>query len=400
MRVCPFCNQAKDVTQYATKNTTKCRSCKHKADWAKKKARKAAKPLHVPTVEEFEITVEEPPKTPVEEALHHYAEGQAKRDLRREHSALITENQRLNSFIQEMVEAQRPPDLLIYQKPLEERHDAVACAIASDWHVEEEVIKATVHNLNEFNLGIAEERARWFFVNLLRLAESQARDCTIRQLILWALGDFFSGWIHKELMASTLLPPGKAARFWVGLFISGIKYLLRESKFDIVIEALPGNHGRMTDQVFFSDPTGTSLETIAYHLIAAAFQDEPRVTVNVADQAMIYREFFEGFRVRAIHGYELKYGGGVGGITIPVNKAIAQWDKAVRADLTIFGHLHQFFDGGRFLGNGSLIGYNTYAQAIKAEYEEARQAFFTIHARHGGLKSVVAPIWLDNAHKK
>jgi hypothetical protein len=87
---------------------------------------------------------------------------------------------------------------------------------------------------------------------------------------------------------------------------------------------------------------------------------------------------------------------GWAGITIPLNKAIAQWDKAVRADLTLFGHFHQLINGGNFLGNGSLIGYNTFAQAIKASYEEARQMFFLVHARGGGELSVTAPIWLDS----
>jgi hypothetical protein len=50
--------------------------------------------------------------------------------------------------------------------------------------------------------------------------------------------------------------------------------------------------------------------------------------------------------------------------------------------------------------NGSLIGYNTYAQAIKAAFEEAQQQFFLIHARGGGQKSGVFPIWLDDKHQQ
>jgi hypothetical protein len=96
----------------------------------------------------------------------------------------------------------------------------------------------------------------------------------------------------------------------------------------------------------------------------------------------------------------VNYGGGVGGLTIPLNKAIAQWDRAMKADLTLVHHFHQRFDGGHFLVNGSLIGYNTYAQAIKAAFEEAQQQFFLIHARGGGQKSGVFPIWLDDKHQQ
>jgi hypothetical protein len=62
--------------------------------------------------------------------------------------------------------------------------------------------------------------------------------------------------------------------------------------------------------------------------------------------------------VRFHHGHSIRYAGGVGGIYIPTNKAIAQWNKGRHADLDVFGHFHQLRDGGNFICNGSLIGYN------------------------------------------
>jgi len=54
--------------------------------------------------------------------------------------------------------------------------------------------------------------------------------------------------------------------------------------------------------------------------------------------------------------------------------------------------LHQFKDGGNFICNGSLIGYNAFALSIKADYEKPKQAFFLVDKKRG--KSIVAPIWL------
>lgn len=339
-----------------------------------------------------------PPEAEVDhlKAAHEYvAKVKAGRDIKAEVRALAEENLRLQTQIAEMLAAQKAPDVLVYEKPKHERSDATACAIASDWHIEEPVIKEAVHGLNEYNLDIAKFRAEQFFKRTLRLTEIFARESDIKTIYLAVLGDNFSGWIHEELVANNLLAPGDAARFWKSLFISGIQYLLDNSSFNILCDMLPGNHGRMTRQMHFSDPTGTSLETFAYHAIAGKFDGNPRVELAVSDHAMRYRRFYEKFNMRLIHGYEIKYGGGVGGITIPVNKAIAQWDIAVRADLTLFGHFHQLIDGGNFIGNGSLIGYNTFAQAIKAKFEQPRQAFFLIDARNGGEKSITAPIWLD-----
>jgi hypothetical protein len=446
LKHCKKCDKTKPLSEFH-RNTgnadglqTSCKICQGEAqrrNRARNRSRNAtasASPAPPPVPEEFEIVVEEPalealrcaplddepttaddrkaiaeakadsssppsPADPLASAYQAVAEQTAKRDLKREHGALVEENTRLKAELDEVRRANRPPEVIVYRQPAWERSDAVSCAIASDWHVDEPVEGEAVHGLNEYSLEIARARSEHFFKNWLRLTDILARESKITTMFLAALGDTFSGWIHEELLATTQLAPGDAARFVKGLFISGIEYILRESSYTIEGVMIPGNHGRMTHKVHLGDPTGTSLETVMYEGIADRFHGNPRVRLEVSDHAMRYRRFFERFNLRLIHGYEVKYGGGIGGITIPIRKALAQWNSAVRADLTVMGHFHQFLDGGDFLVNGSLIGYNAFAQAIKASYEEARQAFFLIDARKGGQKSIVAPIWLDDAHK-
>lgn len=356
-------------------------------------------PAHKTTTDplDFEVHVEVPPLMAAQKA---YEDAKASRDLKAEHKALFEETTRQRAVIEQLTRMQSAPEILVYRQPPWERSDAIACAIASDWHVEEPVDPEAVHHLNAYNLDIAKARAEKFFTNWLRLTDIMAKDAKITTMFLAALGDFFSGWIHEELLASSLLAPGDAANFVKSLLVSGIDFLLKESSYSLEGEMIPGNHGRMTGKMHFSDPTGTSLETFMYSAIADRYRDNPRVKLSVSGHAMRYRRFYETFNVRLIHGYEVKYGGGIGGITIPIRKALAQWNNPIRANLTLMGHFHQLFDGGDFMVNGSLIGYNTFAQAIKANYEEAQQAFFLISARNGGQKSVVAPIWLDSSHKQ
>lgn len=326
-------------------------------------------------------------------------EAEEKRQAKVQQEALLEENKQLKKERVELFKMSKSPRLLVYKKAAWERFDAIACALASDWHVEEEVQKADVHGFNEYNLDVAKQRSEHFFKNLLKLTDIMARDTKITTIWLGLLGDFFSGFIHDELVANNLMSPGDAAQFTKQLLFSGIDFLLKNSSYNIIGDAIPGNHGRMTKFVWFGDPTGTSLETFMYRSIVDRYHNNKRVSINVSDHAMVYRRFFERFTMRLIHGYEVKYNGGVGGLTIPLNKAIAQWDTMIRADLTALGHFHQQFDGGNFIVNGSMIGYNTFAQAIKAKYEEPKQAFWLVHARHGGQKSITAPIWLDASHK-
>lgn len=392
MKTCKKCGRALPETEFGVTSIrgkvhqrNVCRGCDNER---RRKKPAAIEPDPTP-----------PSANPLADAYQAHEADRYKRDLSKEHKALLEENTALRAQLSEAARLNRPLEIIVYDKAKEERADAIACAVGSDWHVEEPVEAASVHNLNAYNLEIAKSRAEHFFKNLLRLTDIAARDSKVTTIWLGLLGDFFSGWIHEELIANALLAPGDAALFVKALLCSGIDFLLRESSYIIEGDCLPGNHGRMTKQMHFGNPTGTSLETVMYHHVADRYAGNPRVRLNVSSQAMVYRSFFESFSMRLIHGYEVKYGGGVGGLTIPLNKAIAQWDIAKRADLTVFGHFHQLIQGPRICGNGSMIGYNLFAQAIKASYEEAQQAFFLVSARKGGQRSLTAPIWLDTEKK-
>ena len=271
---------------------------------------------------------------------------------------------------------------------------AVACMVASDWHVEEPVEKEKVHGINENNLAVAKQRARNFFRNGLRLTNIYSASSEITTIYLMILGDTFSNWIHDELVETNLLSPTEAANFVLELLNDGITFLLDNSAYNLIIDCIPGNHGRMTKKKRVHNAIETSLETFMYQQLARSFTSEKRVEFRVAGSKMLYRKFFD-FNIRLIHGDDISYGGGIGGITIPIRKKLAAWDKAIKADLTVMGHFHQFIWGGDFIVNGSLIGYNQFAESIGASPEEARQAFFIIHERKGGQVTSVSPIWLD-----
>jgi len=148
----------------------------------------------------------------------------------------------------------------------------------------------------------------------------------------------------------------------------------------------------MTQQQRIATEEGNSLERVMYHHLAVLFRNEPRLKWVISQGYHSYVTVLNTV-IRFHHGHAIRYGGGVGGITIPVNKAIAQWNKSKVAGLDVFGHYHQFFDGGNFITNGSLIGYNTYALSIKASFEKPKQALLLIDRDRG--KTCVWPILFD-----
>lgn len=260
--------------------------------------------------------------------------------------------------------------------------EGTAVLVASDWHVEEHV-GIEVGGLNEYSLAVAQNRATTFFQAGLRLIRLLQQDITIHTVVLALLGDFITGNIHGEENAEkNQLPPTEATVFAMNLIIGGIDFLLEHSDLVLLIPCHSGNHARTTHTTRFSTENGHSLEYLMYLHLRAHYRHEPRVHFLIAEGMHSYLDIYDT-TIRFHHGHAVKYGGGVGGIYIPVNKAISQWNKARRADLDVFGHFHQMRDGGNFICNGSLIGYNAFAQSIKADYEQPKQTLFLIDKRRG-----------------
>lgn len=337
------------------------------------------------------------PLPPLEAAEKRYEVSRTTRTLKREHSALFEENQKLKQILAEVRVMERPSDGLLIETPPEpEKGEAVPFILFSDWHVEEEVSLSQMHGVNEYSLDIARDRATKAFTNSLRLMSLFSEESLIRRAVCQLGGDFFSGSIHPELMEINQLRPGDAAHFAKSLLSSGIRYWLENSDLDFHFVCVGGNHGRMTEKTRISTGSGNSLEVFMYRFLAAEFQDEPRVKFTIADGNLLYTRIFPNFVLRSIHGDQVKYGGGVGGLTIPLNKWIYRQDASVKAQLTAMGHFHQQLDGGSWLVNGSIIGPSPYSQWFGFSPEKPQQTFALIHARDGGTKSVVAPIWVTD----
>ena len=247
---CPTCAQTKAVDDFSKDRSrpdgreSTCRACRSRRRGGVEGTEKA---------------------DPLAEAERREAERRQKSDLRSEHAALLEKNARLEQQLRMTARMNESPREVPIQRAVQTKGEAVACMIASDWHLEEPVEASKVHGINEYDLAIAERRAAAFFANGLRLTEIMAREVQIETLFLGLLGDFISGHIHDELRETNELAPGEAAHFALNVIGSGIEFLLRESKFKLEIDAIPGNHGRMTLKPRIQNATETSLETFMYH---------------------------------------------------------------------------------------------------------------------------------------
>lgn len=272
------------------------------------------------------------------------------------------------------------------------KSEATAIMVASDWHIEEVIRPGTVNGLNKYNPVIAKQRAERFFRNGLSLVQMCQKDVEINKIVFPILGDMISSNIHDELKENNSMLPLDAVMYVQNLLATGIQFLLNNFKGEIIIPCHSGNHGRITHKIHHSTENGNSLEFYMFNNLSNHFRDEKRVKFLISTGYHSYVKIYN-YTIRFHHGHKMRYGGGVGGLYIPVNKAIAQWNRLKTVNLDVFGHFHQFRDGGNFISNGSLVGYNPYALSIKADYEPPRQAYFLVDKKRG--KTIVCPILLN-----
>ncbi len=280
------------------------------------------------------------------------------------------------------------------------RNQATAIVVLSDWHVEETVGQevGAAGQWNRYNLDVADARITELAERFATLVEHERQLVKVDRLVIAALGDFISGHIHEELLESTSLAPHAAMR-WAAARLRGIIDLAADMAREVVVVTQPGNHGRSNHgKPRASTEHDHSFEQNQY-IILASEERRKNVRWQVGESYLGFLDL-EGFVVRYHHGHAIRYGGGVGGITIPVNKAIAQWNRSQPAHLDLFGHWHQFgWLRGRYVSNGSLIGMNAYAIRIKAEFEPPCQSFVVVdHGRREVTKAL--PIFADRDLEK
>jgi hypothetical protein len=330
-----------------------------------------------------------------QETLHKIeaqTEKRAAGKLRKETEALKEQLDMTNQQIGILLNAQNHLDDTVPRIKAMKRvaSQSTAVAIASDWHIEEVVYKDRVNGLNEFNPKIADKRINMFFERLVYLTDIQRNATDIDTLVLGLLGDFITGYIHEELEETNSMSPAEALVWVLPRILEGFRYLKATGNFKrIIVPCCVGNHARTTKKKRVKTMTQNSYEWILYHVLAMSVEG---VEFHIAQGYHQMMDIYDQ-KVRCHHGDSIRYGGGVGGITIPVNKKIAQWDKSVRADLDLFGHYHQTIFERKWICNGSLIGYSEFANQIGAEYEPPQQAFFLM--KPGRSRTIHAPIFLD-----
>lgn len=324
-------------------------------------------------------------------------ENAARKEKRlvKEHRAMLEELKEANARAAYLDALDSAPVPVI--KPLEvssKMREGMTVAGATDWHFEETVTREQSCGLNEYNLKVARARAKRYFVGVKWLIEAARHTHKVRRHCQWLGGDLITGYIHPELQESNELAPIEAALVVGDVLYEGFSQLLQDPELELLVPCSYGNHGRTTDKRRVKTGAQNSYEWGMYHNLARRFAGNKRIQFVIDKSAHQFVDAY-GFGLHFTHGDELKFGGGVGGLAIPLGKRVPAWDRMRPTSYHHIGHFHQCQRIGRTFCNGSLIGYNEYAISIGAQYEPPMQFFYLLDSRRGA--QFMTNVWVDES---
>lgn len=276
------------------------------------------------------------------------------------------------------------------------RDPVTAILVCSDWHVEEFVDGDTVATpsgtkANHYTIEVAEARVAEMTRRALAILDHESQLAKVGRVVVAALGDFITGDLHDDV--PTQLTPLAATRF-AGELLSGVIEAVADRYRDVVVATCVGNHGRTTKK-----PTTNNQLSYEHNLYLTMEAANRRKNV-VYQVAHGYHNWLDvdGFKVRLHHGEAIKSNGAIGGFSIAANKKIAQWNRMETANLDIFGHHHTFgWNYGRYVSNGSLVGWNSFANLIGAEWQPPAQSLVLIDRNRGVTKAL--PVFCEEVKK-
>lgn len=274
-----------------------------------------------------------------------------------------------------------------------DRSAAVPILMCTDWHCGAVVKPETVNHLNEYNVDIFHERAEALFRNALRVVNMLRSTCDVRQMVVFLGGDLIDNWLHPEQIQLQELSPTQQLIECEKAVVQGLDYLVRHGDLErIVVPCCYGNHGRTTPKMQADNAHATSYEWLMYQSLRRHFRHQDSIEWCISDGNVLYLDVLAR-KLRFTHGDAIRYGGGVGGISVPLQKWLYRQDVGIRADHTFMGHFHTLTHGPNWTVNGSLIGPTAYGLKLGFAPERPQQGMRVIDSERGF--TINAPILTD-----
>ena len=271
---------------------------------------------------------------------------------------------------------------------------------ASDWHWGEIVDPNQINGVNEYNIAIAQDRAKAMIEKATDLLKNHVAHSDYPGIVFVLGGDMVSGDIHEELMATNEMEIMPTVLDLFGVLTWCVNTLADEFG-QVFVPCVSGNHGRNTHKIRAKGRNFTSFDWLLYQFLSKRFENDERVVFHIPDGSDAYYSVY-GHKYLLTHGDQFRGGDGVIGALGPIirgdhRKRSRNAQIDMEYDTMLLGHWHQLIQLERLIVNGSLKGYDEYAYQNNFGYEPPRQALWLTHPEHGITFSM--PVYVDRKHR-
>jgi len=309
----------------------------------------------------------------------------------KEYKALIKINALQDRIIETIEE--RLPNLNIripkYTKPKGHKSTESFVVNLADLHIGEVINKQEMMGLNEYNLSIMEKRFNFYIDTIINIKENKL-NYNFDELVIFFLGDMFSGDIHEELSNTNEANIIDCLFSAANMMFSAIVYLL--NFFSIIrLEGVVGNHSRLKKKVYYKQRYA-NWDFVLYKTLEMLINKaglSKRIICNFPKSIFLLTKIKKS-NFLALHGGDIKSYN-----SIPwygIQRASAQLMDILTSnrkffDYIILAHFHSNSTIDRAKGEkilcGSMIGANEFSLIRSFTGSRPRQLIFGVHKDEG-----------------
>lgn len=291
----------------------------------------------------------------------------------------------------------------------------VPMTVWSDWHIGETVKPEEVNGVNEFNMEVAERRARTLVIKTVELCMHHMTQPDYPGIVVCLGGDMVTGEIHDELTTTNdehLLPVVLKTASWIEAGLIDLA-----SKFGkVFVPCVSGNHGRNTTRIQNKSFVYKNFDWLIYQIVrerlaAKGFLydevDYPAAPIAMSippSNEVLFSVY--GHRFLLVHGHDIGVRGGDGiiGALGPIKRGAIKVGAQQAAmgrdfDTLIMGHWHQDIVIDGIHVNNTLKGYDEFAgKSLRAKPTPPSQILWFQSPKYG--RTAYWPIFVDQPKAK
>jgi predicted phosphodiesterase len=268
-----------------------------------------------------------------------------------------------------------------------EKTELVPVFFFTDVHIGEVVNPDEVGGVNSYNQAICKNRINQLSSDFIRICSQKLNDYVYPALYLIYGGDNVTGNIHGLDQSNDLTPTQQVLEL-VNIFE---ELILKFKKVfpKIIVPAVTGNHGRMSEKMKTKGRTDDSLEMLALNFIRDKFKDDPDVIIDYNKTDEVIFDIY-GRTFLLTHGDQgLRGGSGIAGPTIGIKRGRAKLLERYTAmgkkfDTLIIGHYHQHYQDDSLIIGASPKGYDEYVKYMNMPYSDPGISTFFVNT-HGNI---------------